>query len=113
MNQVSITSAYMWALVIMVIFFLAAILIAIAIPYKPNDPGTTTRKISFWILCVLSSVTGFVVNYILATGIVVPVTKASYVTNSGIAAGVAFVIFIIIGFVCSKLFPNSKVGTWF
>ena len=74
MEQVPISNAYIWALTIFVAFLLIAILVACIIPYKPNNPGTTARRIWFWILAVATP---------------------------------------IVGFIISKIFRNSKVGTWF
>lgn len=113
MEQVSMTSAYMWAIVIMVVFFLLAVIISNAIIFKPNNPGTTTRRIWFWILCVATGVVGFIVNFIIGNSITVPSIQSDYYMHSGIAAGISVVVYILIGFVVSKLFPNSKVGTWF
>lgn len=112
MEQVSITSAYMWAIVIMVAFFLLAVVIANLILFKPNNPGTTTRRIWFWVFCVATGVVGFIINFIIGKGITVPSIQSDYLMHSGIA-GVCVVGYILIGFVVSKLFPNSKVGTWF
>lgn len=113
MNQVSISSAYMWALIIMVVFFLIALVIANMIVYKPKDPGTTTRRIWFWVLCIASVVGGYVVNMIISAKIGVPTIKSAYDLHSAIAAGVALVVYILAGFCISKMFPKSKVGTWF
>lgn len=113
MNQVSITSAYMWALVVMIVFLLLAVFIANMILYKPNNPGTTTRRIWFWVCCVLTAVAAFVINYIIGSSITVPAIKNDYLMHTGIACGVAVVLYILIGFGMSKMFPKSKVGTWF
>lgn len=113
MEQVSITSAYMWAIVIMVVFFILAVAISNLILFKPNNPGTTKRRICFWICCVATGVVGFVTNFIIGKSITVPSDQSDYFMHTGIATAVSVVLFIIIGFVVSKLFPNSKVGTWF
>ena len=113
MDQVSMTTAWMWSIVVMVVCFLVALVIANAVLFKPNDPGTSTRRIWFWIFGVLSVVIGFIVNYIIADGIDVPSAQSDYHMHSGISAGVCFVVYVIVGFAVSKLFPNSKVGTWF
>lgn len=113
MEQVSITSAYMWAIVIMVSFFLLAVIISNLILYKPNNPGTTACRICFWGLCVATGVVGFIINFAIGKGIAVPNIRSDYFMHSGIAAGVCVVVYILIGFVVSKLFPNSKVGMWF
>lgn len=114
MEQVSIVSAYMWALIIMAVFFLIAVLVSNMIPYKPNDPGTTSRRIWFWVLCVLAVIVGFVINFFAVAGnITVPSLHTKYLLHSSIAAGVALVLYILFGVIVSKLFPKAKVGTWF
>lgn len=113
MDQVSITSAYMWALIIMVGCFLLATVIANLILFKPNNPGTTQRRIWFWVLCVASGIIGFIINFFIGKNISVPTIQSSYFMHAGIAAGVSVLLYIIVGFVVSKMFPNSKVGTWF
>lgn len=113
MDQVSMSSAYMWAAVTMVVFFLTAVLSANLIIFKPNDPGTTARRIWFWIFFALTLVVSFLINYIISEGIDVPSIKSDYLMHSGIATGVAIVIYVILGFAVSKIFKNSKVGTWF
>lgn len=113
MEQVSITSAYMWALVVTAVFFIIAVVIANLILFKPNNPGTSARRISFWLLCILAGVVGFLINYFIGKSISVPSTQSDYLMHSSIATGVSMIIYIIAGFITSKLFPNSKVGTWF
>lgn len=113
MDQVSISSAYVWAIVVTVVFFLFAVVIANLILYKPKNPGTTARRVWFWVLCAASGVVGFVINYIISLGIRVPSIQSSYVEHSVYAFGICIVAYILIGLIISKLAPNSKVGTWF
>lgn len=113
MDQVSITSAYMWAIVVMVVFFLLAVLIANLVLFKPNNPGTTIRRIWFWILCAATGVISFIINYAFGSNISVPSIQSNYFMHAGIAAGICVLLYILFGFVVSKIFPNSKVGTWF
>lgn len=113
MNQVSITSAYMWALVSMAICFFIAVIVANAVLYKPGNPGTTTRRIWFWVFCIASGIVGYLINYIIGSNIAVPTIQSNYLMHSGIAAGISVVLYIVVGFLVSKLFPNKKVGTWF
>ena len=107
------TSAYVWALITVAIFFCIAILCANMIAYRPNDPGTTKRRSTFWALGVVGVVVGFFINYYFASKIDVPTLNASYTLNSCIAAGISLVVYIILGFALSKMFPRAKVGTWF
>ena len=113
MDQISMTSAYMWAMVTMAIFFLIAVLSANMIIFKPNNPGTTARRIWFWVLFALTGVSGFLINAAISSKVEVPSIKSDYLMHSGIACGVALVLYVLLGFVISKIFKNSKVGTWF
>lgn len=113
MEQASMTSAYMLAVVVMAVFFLIAVVIANMVSYKPNNPGTTTRRIWFWALCIATPIVGFLINYAIAAGINVPNIKSDYLMHSGIAAGLCLVVYILAGIIISKLFSNKKVGTWF
>lgn len=113
MDQVSMSSAYMWSIVIMSVFFLIAVIIANLVVYKPKDPGTATRRLWFWILCVCTGVFAFIINYIIGRNISIPSLQSDYYMHSGIAAGVVVMIYIAAGFFVSKIFPKAKVGTWF
>ncbi len=113
MEQVPISNAYIWALTVFVAFLFIAILISLIIPYKPNNPCTTARRIWFWILAAATPIVGFLINNYIAGGIEVPSQKAAYLLHSGIGAGVAIVLFVLLGFILSKIFRNSKLGTWF
>lgn len=109
----SVVLAYVWAAVSLVFFFLLAVIIAGMIQYRPGGNDETMRKIWFWVMCVLASVVGFIVNVIVASGIEVASAKDSYLAQSGIAAAVAFMLFILIGLILSKSFSRSKISSWF
>lgn len=111
--QSSVTSAYMWAFIVMAVFFLLAALVANLIQYKPNDPGTSSRRVWFWIFCALTGVVGFSIDYAIGSHIQVPTQQSNFMTHAAIATGVAVVVYIILGFIVSKIFSSSKVGTWF
>lgn len=113
MEQVSISSAYIWSLIVAVVFFTVATVAANLILYKPNNPGTASRRLWFWILCVATGVVAYLINYSIARGITVPSLRSDYETHAAYAAGVGLVLYIAVGFIVSKLFPSSKVGTWF
>jgi hypothetical protein len=36
-----------------------------------------------------------------------------YMASLPIAAGVGFVVYVVLGFVLSKVFKNGKLGNWF
>jgi len=103
----------MWAVVIMTVFFLIAVVIANLIMFKPKNPGTTARRLWFWILCVATGVVAFVVNFIIGNSISIPSLQSAYHLHTAIAAIAAVVLYILVGFGVSKIFSTSKVGTWF
>lgn len=113
MENVVNSQAYMWAAVVFAGLFLLSVLIAVLIPFKPNNTGRTARRVWFWVLCVLTPIVSFVVNQIVASGIEIPVKKEEYISTSVIASIIALVLFVVLGFAISKIFSTKKVGTWF
>ncbi len=113
MQQLTVINAWMWSIGITIVLFLINILIANTVMFRPNNPGTTTRRIWFWVLAVLSLVISFLINLYIANGIEVSAQSRDYLIHAGISALLMFVVYVGLGFVLSKLFPNSKIGTWF
>lgn len=109
----SMMTAYVWALVVFIIFFLVAILVSNMIPYKPNDNGAGKRKIIFWVFAALTFVISFIINWSIANGIDIPSVKDEYTTNTIISSCAGLVLFIVLGLVISKSCPKTKIGTWF
>ena len=109
----SVVTAYVWSLVVFVIFFLVTILLSNMIPYKPNDRGAGTRRTIFWVFAALTFAVSFLINIAVASGIAIASQKEKYIDNSIIGAGAALVLFIILGLVISKACSKTKVGTWF
>lgn len=115
MNDQSL-SAYIMAIVIALVFLLIAAVISNLIQYEggshPKDPGK--RKMWFWIFAILCPVVIFLIGFLVVRpGINVPALKDKYTTALSIGTGVAFVLYIALGFVLSKVFKNGKLGNWF
>lgn len=120
MVGIPVTTAYMWAAVVAVVFFFVAVIATNMILAKPNNPGTKARRIWFWIMAVLTPIVGFVVNSLYLSSMadneevtLTETSKSEFMLHSGIAAGVFFLSFIVLGVFLSKIFKSSKVGTWF
>ena len=109
----SMMTAYVWALVVFIVFFLIAILISNMIPYKPNESGAGKRRIVFWVFAVLTFAVSFIINWGISSGIDVASIKHEYEVNTIIGSGAAFVLYVLIGLIISKAAPRTKVGTWF
>ena len=115
MNDQSV-SAYVIAIVIALFFLLVAALISNSIKYEggnnPKDIGK--RKMWFWILGVITPIVIFLFGFLIVRpGILVPSMRDKYTTAISIGAGVAFLLYIALGFVISKILKNGKLGTWF
>ena len=112
-------------------FLLLAMLVASLIKFEPgsNPKDPQKRKLWFWILGVLATILAFVLLFFV---IPVPVEAvdwdqivdvsakrryenlmAHYTMMVGIATGVCFVVYILLGFILSKIFKNKKIGNWF
>ena len=105
--------AYTWAFIVLVVFFLLAMLISFSITIKPDQSDRTPRKVWFWVLCVLTPVVAFILNLILSSGEAMQSAKDSYLVQSAIASAVVLVLYILVGFAISKSNPRSKIGSWF
>ena len=98
-------------------FILLAALISNAIKFEgganPKDPGK--RKMWFWIIAIINPI----VFYLLGAFALSPnpendqMVYDEYMASLPIAAGIGLVVYIILGFVLSKLFKNGKLGNWF
>lgn len=113
LEQISNLQAYFWAFIVLAVAFLLAVLFSNLVLYKPNDNGATKRRIIFWVMAILTCSVSFLVNYFIAGGILIGVYRSDFIMHAGIASGAAFLLFIIFGFMISKIFPNTKCGTWF
>lgn len=124
-------SMFVVAIVCALGFLLLAMLVASLIKFEPgsNPRDPKKRKLWFWILGVFALILAFVLLYFV---IPVPVEAvdwdqipdisarrryetqmAHYRMMAGIATGASIVIYILLGFILSKLFKNKKIGNWF
>lgn len=123
-----ITFPIMWAAIVLVALLLITIFSSMSVPFRPSGTDNTTRKILFWIFAVATPICTFVTNlftchvyseeifgetYILPKGQSIAEKFTELLTNISIISIVSFVVFIIIGFILSKAFKSSKLGSWF
>ena len=98
-------------------FILIASVISNAIKFEggsnPKDPGK--RKMWFWIMAIINPV----LFYVMSAFVLSPnpendqMVYDDYMLSLPIAAAAGFVLYIVIGFVMSKMFKNGKIGQWF
>ena len=110
-------TSYIIAAIVAGVMILIAALISMAIKFeggsRPKDPGK--RKAWFWIIAVLPPT----VFFALGRFVLVPnplddqMVYDEYMKVLPIATGVCFVIYLVVGFILSKIFKNGKLGHWF
>ncbi|MDE7153173.1 MAG: hypothetical protein K2O00_01860 [Muribaculaceae bacterium] len=123
-----ITFPIMWAAIVLVVLLLITIFSSMSVPFRPSGTDNTTRKILFWIFAVATPICAFVTNiftchvyseeifgetYIVPKGQSIAEKFTELLTNISIIAIVSFFVFVIIGFILSKAFKSSKLGSWF
>jgi sulfoxide reductase heme-binding subunit YedZ len=110
------TSAYIISLITALIFLLLAAIVANAIKFEggsnPKDPQS--RRTWFWILAILNPAVTYLLGYFIfwptdANRMVLN----NYLTALSIGTAIGFVLYILLGFILSKVFTNGKIGHWF
>jgi sulfoxide reductase heme-binding subunit YedZ len=109
------TSAYITSIITALIFLLLSAIIANAIKFEggsnPKDPKS--RKTWFWVLAILNPATCFLLGYYVFKPDANIMVLNNYVTALSIGTGIGFFIYIVLGFVMSKIFATGKIGHWF
>ena len=109
------TSAYIITLVTALIFLLLSAIIANAIKFEggsnPKDPQS--RKTWFWILAILNPALAFLVGYFVFLPDANRMVVNNYVSALSMGTAIGFVLYILLGFILSKVFANGKIGHWF
>ena len=107
-------STYILSIIFAAFVLLLVAIISNAIKYEgganPKDPGK--RKIWFWVFAILNPV----LFYALGAFVMAPSNRREleqWNDSLPIATIAGFVVFIILGFVMSKVFKNGKIGHWF
>ena len=114
--QTSVVSAYIIGIVVFIVMLLIAAIVANAIAYQPgtNPTDPRKRKTWFWILGVLTPVLTFVLTYfIVYTGIKMRTVQDKYMTAMCISTAVSFILYVVFGFILSKIFKHGKLSSWF
>ncbi|MGN0069714.1 MAG: hypothetical protein ACI350_08320 [Prevotella sp.] len=113
----STVSAYMIGFVVFAVCMLLAVIIASSIKYEAgvNPQDKKKRRLWFWIMAVACPLLIIAVNYFsVYTGIKIPSKRAAYMLAMGISSGVFFVLYILLGFLLSKVaFKHGKLSSWF
>jgi len=108
-------SAYIISLITALIFLLLAAIIANAIKFEggsnPKDPQS--RRSWFWILAILNPAVAYLLGYFVFKPDANMMVVNNYVNALSIGTAIGFVLYILLGFILSKVFANGKIGHWF
>ena len=109
------TTAYIISIVIALIILLFSVLIATSIKFQggsnPKDPQK--RKMWFWILAILNPAIIFLLGFFVFKPDANILIVNNYTSALSIGTGIGFILYILMGFVLSKIFKNGKLGHWF
>jgi methionine sulfoxide reductase heme-binding subunit len=109
-------SAYIISIIIALIILFASVIISISIKFeggtKPKDPRN--RRMWFWILALVTPVIIFLMGFF----VFLPTYANRKVINDYISAlsigtVAGFFLYVILGFMLSRVFRNGKLGHWF
>lgn len=112
-----ISNTYILAVVAAIVFVGIAILIGSLIAYQggKNPSDAKKRRVWFWLTGIVATAAFFCYNYFYVSGTIVPtqMLQDKFFTHTAIATGVTLVVYVIAGFVMSKLLKRQKFGTVF
>ncbi len=114
--QTSMLSAYIIGIIVFIVMLLVAAIVANAIAYEPgtNPSDPRKRKMWFWIFAALTPVLTFFLSYfIVYSGIRMQNVQEKYMTAMCIATALSFVLYVLFGFILSKIFGHGKLHHWF
>ncbi len=112
-----ISNTYILAIIVAVVFVGISIAVSGMIAFEggrnPRDPKK--RRIWFIILGIIGTILFFCWNYFIVLEKIKPVAsfQNQFLKHAGIATGVTLVVYVLLGFVLSKLMRRKKYGTIF
>lgn len=111
---VSTASAYMIGVIVCVVMLLVAAFVAKSIAFKPDLSDVTKRKVWFWIFAILTPILTFLSAFLFVyNGIRAHNQQDAYMVAMCISSGISIVLYIILGFIVSKVDGHGKIGNWF
>lgn len=118
LNQLSglITTTYILAIVLAVIFLVIAILISNSIKYEgganPKDPAK--RRKWFWILCIVATILFFIYNNFYVKMLVQGApAQNKFMIHIAVSTAVVLIVYVLFGVILSKMKARDKIGNWF
>jgi integral membrane sensor domain MASE1 len=109
-----IIPVYICAIVASVFALVLAIFLSNNVAYKPNLSDVRKRKAIFWFSSIVAPVVSALLAYLfvyldLKTGS----KKSTFMLHMFIGLAVSWIVYVILGFVVSKVNKQGKLGSWF
>ncbi len=109
-----IVSAYVISAVTVIVMLIVASVVSNMISFRPDNSDCKSRKIWFWILGFLTPAVSFLIAFAFVYVDIKARSKASsYMIAMAISSIVSFIVYLIGGFVISKIDKHGKLGNWF
>lgn len=109
------SETYMFAVIAAIIFVGLSWLIANLIKWEggkdPQDAGK--RRAEFFVIWFIAGASFFLYNMFVVSNKIAPNLQSKFSQVNYISTAIVFAVYIIVGFVLSKLMKNSKYGTIF
>ena len=106
---------YIFGAIAGVVFLLLAALLANSIKFEgganPKDPGK--RRMWFWVLLIGALAVFFLYNMFIVAQTISPNLQSKFMTTNVIGSGVSILVYLVFGFILSKIFSKGKLGNWF
>jgi sulfoxide reductase heme-binding subunit YedZ len=108
-------NTYITAVVVALVFLAVAAIMSSAIAYEgganPRDPRK--RRLVFWSLAGTALAAFFGYQQLFVAPLVAMRWQSRFLSTTAYSAIAVIVIYLLIGFLISKVFANGKLGTWF
>lgn len=108
-------TAYVISGITALVLLLIAALIATAINYeggsRPKD--ALKRRSWFWLIAALNPAIIFLLGYYMFKPDANIMIVKRYINALSIGTAAGFILYLLLGFVLSKIFKNGKIGHWF
>lgn len=106
--------AYIFTIIVSLVFLLVAALVANMIKFEggANPKDAKKRRLWFWVLGILAPAVAFTAGFFLLA----PTKKVQYdefMAALPIGAAIGFALYVVVGFLLSRMFRHGKMGAWF
>lgn len=106
---------YIFGAIVGIVFLFIASVIAIAIKFEGGENPKDKAKRRFWFLFLLFFCFAgfFLYNMFIVSKTIAPNLESKFMTTNLIGSFIAAGVYLILGFVLSKIFSTGKLGSWF